>query len=427
MRRGNPDPNLTSVAGLVSFGSFLRELDVDRELAGQFNALKDGGGVVYRMGSQLRLFMDGFVVGAHRVFDFEALSADRLFVHLSGGVVPSIDTLYRDLERFDAEANGRLEGIVAKHGLATLPRKRRQVVHLDVDTTVEPLFGTQEGAVPGPNPRYKGRPSYHPVVARIAETDACVGAKLRPGDTAFGAAEAPLVGRWVDRVRETVGPDAAIYVRMDAAADCFDVLDAIDTRGAFFVVKAHITPDLAGAIYYAKDWRTVDRDADGRPLRQVAEVDFVRGPWRRAGKAFRVVAVRSRDRERGPQRYLWPELDWTVQAYITNDPTSDPDDVARRYDARAGIEPLIAEWKNAWGIGKVSSMGFEANHAAMLLKLLTHNLLRRYVRTKAPALAKFRAAWLRRLLIQVPGRLSMSGRSRRLHLPPRPFPQRLLN
>lgn len=31
--------------------------------------------------------------------------------------------------------------MMAQHGLAELQRKRLRVAHLDVDTTVEPLFG----------------------------------------------------------------------------------------------------------------------------------------------------------------------------------------------------------------------------------------------------------------------------------------------
>lgn len=33
----------------------------------------------------------------------------------------------------------------------------------------------------------------HPVLARLTETGTFVGAILRPGDTSFGAAEAPLI------------------------------------------------------------------------------------------------------------------------------------------------------------------------------------------------------------------------------------------
>jgi hypothetical protein len=42
---------------------------------------------------------------------------------------------------------------------------RPKSIHLDIDTTVTVLFGEQEGALPGPNPRYHGRPSYHPMMS----------------------------------------------------------------------------------------------------------------------------------------------------------------------------------------------------------------------------------------------------------------------
>ena len=59
---------------------------------------------------------------------------------------------------------------MAAQGLIDLRRRRNARLHMDVDSTVEPLFGTQQGALPGPNPRYHGRPSYHPLLAAVAET-----------------------------------------------------------------------------------------------------------------------------------------------------------------------------------------------------------------------------------------------------------------
>jgi hypothetical protein len=403
------------------FGVFLRGLGVDRALREAFATLKSHG-AIYPMAAQLRVLLDLFVVGEHRVFGLESLAADPLFVHLAGGVVPSLDTVYRDLARFNEGSLGQLEAMMAEHGLSLLRRLKLSVVHLDIDTTVTPVFGSEiEGALPGPNPKYHGRPSFHPVLARIAETDGCVGALLRPGDTAFGAAEVPLVERWVDRTRTAVGPDCLMYVRIDGAGDCTDIMASIAAKGAFFLTKAKMTPDLCGAIANHKNWRTVDRDADNRPTRQVAIIDFARDEWKKRGLPVRVVAVRSRERESGKHIYLWDDLDYTVQVFLTNDVYSDEDDLAYRYDKRAGIEPLIGEWKGAWGIGKVSSENFEANHAALLLKLLAHNLLRRYVNERLPALRSWRAPWIRRAAILVPGRLVRSGRRRSLRMPPRPM------
>jgi Transposase DDE domain group 1 len=424
---GKPDPHLTGVAGLVGFGVYLHELGVDGVLHKLFNHLKTGNRTVYVMGIQLRLLIDLFVLGEFRIFGLEALAADPLFVRLCGGVVPSLDTPYRDVRRFDAPEIDALEALMAAQGMALLGRRPRgSKVHVDIDTTVEPLFGDAiEGAEVGYNPQYHGRPSYHPVVIRIAEADTVVGAVLRPGNTTFGAAEVPAIVKAIDRTREAAGPDALLYARIDAAGDCTEVMSAVDQRGSFFLIKAKMDPHLMGAVSACTKWTTVDRDADGRPLRQVAEIDFARDEWRstewtNAEKRVRVIAVRSWDCDHGKPLYLWEGSEYTARAYLTNDIYSDADLLAQDYDGRAGIEPLIGEFKSHWGIAKVSSESFDANHVTLLLKLLAHNLLRRYVAEKAPHLRAWRVPWLRRALILVPGRLVMTaGRKLVLHMAPR--------
>src|SRR4051812_31477669 len=92
----------------------------------------------------------------------------RFFVRLAGGVVPSLDTVYRDLRRFDDQAIEQLEALTVEQGLAPIRDLKPKHVHLDVDTTVECAFGSQEGALPGPNPRYHAGASYHPILAYCA-------------------------------------------------------------------------------------------------------------------------------------------------------------------------------------------------------------------------------------------------------------------
>jgi hypothetical protein len=403
------------------FGQYLRRVGVDRDLKARFEHLKATRGVVYPMEAQLRLLLDLFVSGEHRVFGLEAAAADPLFVKLAGGVVPSLDTVYRDLDRFAPEELVLLDEYVASHVIAEAKSRRWREAHLDIDTTVEPVFGEHEGAVAGYNPRYPGRPCYHPILGRIAELDMVLGAQLREGNTSFGAEDAEYVENLLDRARKAVGPHCVLYTRIDIAGDCAEIMATIAERGAFFLTKARMTADLCAAVATTKDWKTVDRDADGRPTRQVAVVAFRRAEWDARNLKVRVVAVRSRDRDNGKQTFLWNDLDYTTQVFLTNDEHSDADDVAARYDKRAGIEPLIAELKNAWGVAKVPSRSFDANHAALLLKVLAHNLLRRYVRAHAKPIATWRAAWIRRAIILVPGRLVRSGRRLTLRAAPRPL------
>lgn len=406
---------LTGCAGLVEFGCFLRDQQVDRELAERFGHLKVGPHVVYPMAAQMRLLMDLHCAGEGRVFGLEAMAHDPLFVQLAGGSVPCIDTIYDDLERFDEIEIVALEKMAAEKVLAQLRRKKPSTLHLDIDTTVTVLFGVQEGALPGPNPRYHGRPSYHPMLMRAAEVEGICGAQLRPGNRGFGGDDVPTIVSWLERVREAVGRDCLIRVRIDAAGDCTALLRELERLRVHYFIKAKISQDLGWSIGQHSRWSTVDHDADGKATRQVANVTFSRKEWVDAGIQPRVVAVRSTERDNGKQIALWPDLDYTVQCYLTNDPDTDADDVSRIYDDRAGCEPVIGELKSAWCIGKAPSAVFSANHAAFLIKVLTYNLYRHFLAEAYPALAHWRTAWARRVTVLRPGRIVRSGRRVSLH------------
>ena len=168
-------------------------------------------------------------------------------------MIPSLDTVYRDLARFDEAAIADLEQLMAEQGLTDLRCRRNARLHLDIDSTVEPLFGTQQGALPGPNPHYHGRPSYHPLLAAVAEAGTVIGAELRPGDTGFGDEQADFVGRCIDRLRAR-HRSAILCVRIDAAGDCAALMKAIATRDAYFFIKGKIERALAiGSPCHQKD------------------------------------------------------------------------------------------------------------------------------------------------------------------------------
>lgn len=192
-------------------------------------------------------------------------------------------------------------------------------------------------------------------------------------------------------------------------------MQAIHDADAYFLVKARLTQDLVSALMATTIWKTVDRDAMGRPVRQIAELAFRRATW--GGLPARAIAVRTSERE-SRQLALWDGVDLDSVHVLFTNRVDDADAIVWDYDGRAGIEPLIAEMKGAWGIGEVSSWHFEANHAVLLLKMLSHNLVHAWVAAKHRPLRSWRMPWIRRALIRVPGRMTRSGRRRSLHLPP---------
>ena len=181
------------------------------------------------------------------MFDFEWLAADPLFCHLAGGAVPSIDTAYDDLRRFGATELDKLRGVITKQGLLPVQVAGMRDITIDIDTSVTPLFGEQEGAVVGYNRRFHGRPSYPPILARIAETDTVLGARLRPGNTTLGKDDAKDIEQWLGQLHRAA-PKAVVTVRIDAGGDCAALLAAVERGGAHFVVKMKQTSNLVSAV-----------------------------------------------------------------------------------------------------------------------------------------------------------------------------------
>jgi hypothetical protein len=201
---------LTGYGGLAQFGSFVRDQGVDAILRDLSFHLKSCGSLVYPMEAQLRLLIDAAAAEEQRVSGVQAPSSDPLFVHVAGPVVPRIDSVYQDLRCFDDQALADLEALVAEYGFAVVREKQRSVLHLDIDTTVEPVFGDHEGALVGYTPRCHGRPSYPTILAPDVETDTIV--ELPNSDDVLAkmvdAIANPCPSHLVDRVHDSPGVES---------------------------------------------------------------------------------------------------------------------------------------------------------------------------------------------------------------------------
>jgi hypothetical protein len=63
---------------------------------------------------------------------------------------------------------------------------RHEKVHVDIDTTVETVFGNQQGGRKGHNTKYRGKKGYRPILCFIEETREYLVGKLRKGKTTGG-------------------------------------------------------------------------------------------------------------------------------------------------------------------------------------------------------------------------------------------------
>ena len=116
---------------------------------------------------------------------------------------------------------------------------------LMLDSTVVVRYGQkQAGAAKGYNPKKRGRPSHHPLVAFAKETGDCLGVRWRAGNahTAEGAMEwlEELVGRL-----KGVGV-GEITVRLDKGFISKEMAETLQELGVLFLLKVPRYPWLEG-------------------------------------------------------------------------------------------------------------------------------------------------------------------------------------
>lgn len=390
-------PGATSLGGLNQLAAFLQRLGIDRKLADGFRAVK-AEWHRWRLDRVLRIFLDAHFAGLERLYPFEDLETEPLLCAQHGVKrLPDVKTLYRDLRRFEdpalfARLRQVLDAVVAE-ALAGQDR-----VVLEIDSTVETLHGSQEGAAFGYNPHKPGRPSYHPLLARDRISDLVVHHTLRPGSAGPATGINAFLHQTLDRLPP--GPKGReVLARLDAGFEYEEALRVLERRGVGYVMKMRATPQVAShaCSLPPQAWRWVP----GENEMQVASFRWQRP---KAWDQPRRVVVRRVRHAGDVQGHLWDECGWSYSLFVT-DRDWEPEDVARFYDKRADVERTICEAKHDLRIDHVPTSSFGANAADLALKILARNLLVLYRDRGLKLPRRERIMTMRRRYLCVAGRL----------------------
>lgn len=273
-----------------------------------------------------------------------------------------------------------------------------RTVMLMFDATVVQRYGRkQAGAVNGYNPRKKGRPSHHPLLAFL-DTGDCLGVRWRPGNTnsATGFEEwaEELVG-WLraQGVRR-------ILVRLDKGFFSVAIIEKLLALGVDFVLKMQ----ESNVLQQYKGPFTPSAEAPGL---EVAE-----------GRRWGVRMLSVRQCEKAPDGEL--ELGHVVLKHqltiLSNLKGVDPVTAWRMYNQGAQVEHRIEEMGQL-GAGRTAVDDIGGNHLLWSLAALAYQM-QHLVRTTVldPKHAREQVKTLRAMVIRTPGKLVRHARRLTLKL-----------
>lgn len=403
--------HLTRFGGVFLLHGFLRRLRLRRRFHASVQFPQRNN--AYSIPEMLLAVLYPIVLGLGRIETTDLLRQNGVFQALTGlPTYPDPTALRRFLRRFAIRGLLKLRRL-HDHLLGQMwqrPQPLRRVL-FDLDSTVLTLYGHQEQARVGYNPRKRGRPSYHPLVCFEGQTKDFWHGELRPGDAHTARGTVELLHACFAKIPETV---RQIRVRADPGFYDHKVIAAIEARRGKFVIAARLTAPLrrqTPGLAYTEVHRGL----------ALAECQYQPHRW---PHPYRFVVVRKTlPEEDSPQTTLFTVGRYTYRAFVTNLRIW-PLAVYRLYNDRAAVELIIKELKADYPLAKIPTGQFAANEAYFHLLLFAYNVVNWFKRLcLPPEFHSMTLGTLRRRLFMIPGQFVGATRRPTLRLPAFPGEQ----
>ena len=408
------EKNLTGNAGLVHLGRFAEKLGLVKMIERTLT-IQRGVNADYQAADAILMLMMGVLSGIK---------------HMAHTIILKNDDVLRALFRWDkfpdATTFGRIFRLFSPCHCKELAdvenAARRKVwtkkwfgkITLDMDSTVRGVYGSQEGAEKGYNPKKKGQKSYHPLLCFVAENRECLHNWFRAGGAYSANGCVEFMKECFARLPKRVW---SIAVRADSAFFQGGLLDFLEEKGTQYLIKVKLKG--LEILLESKKWRKVAN----RPGFESTEFEFKCRGWK---KARRFVAVREViiSEVKGDLLFDLTKVQYDYFCYVSNMGLS-PMASHKYYGQRATSENWIEWCKNHMASGSILTQDFWANSAIFQTCILAYNLMVWMMWLNNDAGFKEEPNTIRMWLISVPARLLTRSRRWQLKLSKNyPFKQR---
>ncbi len=225
---------LTHYGGVLFFGEFIRMLQLRRFLTRHLRYPRRNQD--YQLSQMILSLVYPIILGLDRLETASLLRSNGTFQYLTGlPSYPSPQSLRRFLLQAAPDFREQLHRVndyMLQHFIHRPDHRSRLI--LDLDSTIITVFGHQEGAAVGYNPRYRGKRSYDPLLCLEANSSFLWDVELRRGDAGTWAGSEELLACCF---HSTPADIRELRVRADAGFGYGPVLEMLEARPALCLSK----------------------------------------------------------------------------------------------------------------------------------------------------------------------------------------------
>lgn len=285
---------------------------------------------------------------------------------------------------------------------------------LDVDVTVKPLYGKQQGAVVGYNPHKPGRPSHAYHSYQVSGLRLMLGVEVVAGNESHANHTLPGLVNLLDGLVSEKRPK---LVRGDAGLAGEPMLKALEERGQSYLFKLRLTNNVKRYIeklFWQEDWRQAGQGWEGR------EGELKLSGW---SCQRRVVVLRRElqgeallaDESQGILAFVEANVPSKRYEYavLVTDLNHELLTLAQLYRDRADAENTFDELKNQWGWGGFTTQDLARCRLCALAVALIYNWWSLFVRLGNPK-ARLEAITSRPFLLSAVARRTTHGGAQQL-------------
>lgn len=254
---------LTHYGGAVLVHRFLQQIGLRTHLSRHVRFPQRNN--QYHISEILLAVLYPIILGMERLGTTETLKHNGVFQYLTGlPGYPAPTSLRRFLKRFaDAGRSGFLK-LHDRYRQAMLASLRNEPI-LDLDASVLTVYGRQEKARVGYNPRKRGRPSYLAVLCFEGRTRDCLEGGLHPGNIHVLKVVRPMVEQALNKLPRP----RRLRMRTDAAFYDGDFIQWVETRAIQYAIPVRVTNPIKNRLGGLRYQRGLLPRPHDRPVRQV--------------------------------------------------------------------------------------------------------------------------------------------------------------
>lgn len=279
---------------------------------------------------------------------------------------------------------------------------------LDVDTTVKCLYGHQEGAIVGYNPKKPGRPSHTYHTYMIANIRMILDVEVMPGNEASASHTLPHLFSWLDSLTPENRPK---LIRGDCAFGSDPVMKACEDRSLSYLFKLKQTQNVKRFIsekMIESHWENAGQGWQGiaGQLKLMGWEEYRRVIVLRR-KIRKDVGIVDKKLLNGQSVFCFADMGEDIDTYeyavLVTNTDSEILTIACHYRDRADSENNFDELKNQWGWSGYTTSDLHRCRLMARIIALIYNWWTIFVRLIEPN-SHLEAITSRPLLLQAVGK-----------------------